>query len=183
MKTITVVASNHVSKWAWMSKAIKSIEGVGFSHISFIFRDGYLEREICYETTLFEGAHFLSIPQFLKSHSGVFYWTIEVEEKYFKQMYAYLWDHEGTPYGFWQCVGILWIRIMRKWFKKRVSNPFQNAEKRTICVETVGRALEKLEVVPEGRYNWDDCGLKEIKKFLDDYCARVKAMREINQSS
>lgn len=167
---IQVIATRPKSPLAFIGRLICFLEGVGYSHVSFFFEDTHLQRLIGYETA-FGGADFISPHKFNKKNKTVKSWTIEVTEAELLDLYRYLWDIEGTRYGKAQIFGLLIKRVARM-FGKKIRNPFSDGSTTQVCLETIGRSLEKISKIKA--QEWDELGLREIDEVLKPFEDIVK---------
>jgi len=162
---LTVVATKPRSPLAFVGQLIRILEGIGYSHVSFFFDDQRLQRRIGYETAL-GGADFISEEAFFRKNIKVKTWTILVTEDELLDLYRYLWDIEGTKYGKLQIIGLS-IKRVAKMFGKKIKNPFSDGTTTQVCLETIGRSLEKISKVKA--QNWDELGLTEIDELLKPF--------------
>jgi len=162
MKTIKVYLSkpkNHPFPiFSWL---VRLVEHTKYSHFIVGWYDGYLKKEIFYESTG-SGMNFINKKLFLKKHKIIKEFKFNSKNIYDIKKYAH--DNAKRKYSIKQIFGLFIMRLLSL-FNIKISNPFKDGQYSQICVETAAYLLSKGKIInlPD---NIEDYGLVELEILL-----------------
>jgi hypothetical protein len=151
--------------FAPLSWAIMLVEGTPFSHAYLKFYSASMERWLVYEATG-KGVFFKSLAIFDEHAETVEEYELPISEEHRVRLMRWAVDQSGKPYGRLQIVGILAMRVARK-FGFTIRNLFTNGRTQFICDELVAEALVQAGYSVT-RSEFDDMGLIELRSLVGD---------------
>jgi hypothetical protein len=123
MRELTVVFTKSKKKLAIGSWLIRAWTFKPYSHVALKFESRIFKSPTYYQAS--DGlVNYMSETQFLKKHSIVEKYIIEVEDEDYSKIREACHEEAGAPYGFLQNLGIL-LADLCGWFGVQIKNPWK----------------------------------------------------------
>ena len=169
-----IIGFSRPNKFKVGSFIIRLFEKTEYSHCFIKWNSTSLDEVLLYHAHSKGGLNFISTQNFIKDHSIVKEYEIELDPLIHKAIQKYCVQKAGSEYGYLQLIGIAYYRLML-FFKRKVSNPFPQGQ---VCSEIILRIFKhiiraKIEGIDE-----NVAGPHDIEKVLHKMEAKLIWQKE-----
>jgi len=141
---IIIGFSTAKAKNAPIAVAIRAVERTPYSHVYLKFYSASIDRWLIYHAS-HTNVHFNNIETFNEENKILEEYEMFSTPEDRREALQLCVDRVGLPYGRRQLIGMAYVRLVKAWFGRKISNPFADGKRTQVCSEIAGRIIRILK--------------------------------------
>lgn len=163
-----IIGFSRPKKWHLLSTLIMKVEKTDYSHAYIRIHSEKYDRDLIYQASGL-AVNFMNIEMFNNHNNVIHEFEIEVSDETYLDIMRFAIDNVGIPYGSKELIGFGLIKLAAL-FNKKISNPFSNGTKTSVCSELVARILNDFVKLDTG--NPDDVDPAVLYEKISQFSAK-----------